>query len=117
MGKGKGLTNRTIKKTGGEENHKLNVRELPSHNHSMNASGNHNHDTINGNVWENRRFGRGDGALSGGGGAAFGTAHSGSQIFKTTSGGNHNHSINNTGSNQSHNNMPPFYVLAYIMKL
>ena len=31
--------------------------------------------------------------------------------------GHHGHTMENTGGNGSHNNMPPFYVLAYIMKL
>ena len=106
-----------IGKTGGEENHKLNINEMPSHNHSISSSGEHNHDTIDGNVWQNRRYGYGDGAFSGGGGAPFGTARNNNQIFKTTKNGNHTHTINNKGGNDSHNNMPPYYVLSYIMKL
>ena len=37
-------------KKGGVEKHKLTVSELPSHNHSMQNAGNHNHRTIDQNV-------------------------------------------------------------------
>jgi len=30
--------------------------------------------------------------------------------------GDHTHTIQNTGGNDAHENMPPYYVLAYIMK-
>jgi len=33
------------------------------------------------------------------------------------SNGNHSHNINNAGGNQSHENRPPYFALAYIMKL
>jgi microcystin-dependent protein len=39
----------------------------------------------------------------------------GSNCVNTSNAGNHTH--NSEGNNQPHNNMPPFYVLAYIMKL
>jgi len=41
------------------------------------------------------------------------------KCFRTSKVGNHSHdlSINNSGDNGSHNNMPPHYVLSYIMKL
>ena len=45
------------------------------------------------------------------------TAHSHS--FTTTSDGSHSHNITigSTGANQAHENRPPYYALAYIMKL
>ena len=90
---------------------------MPSHNHVINKNGGHDHETIKGNVWAGKKFGKSDGALSGGGGAAFGTAHRSNDIFKTTNNGHHGHSMKNTGGNKEHNNMPPYRVLSYIMKL
>ena len=37
--------------------------------------------------------------------------------YTTSDGGNHNHSMNNAGGNQSFEIMPPWYKLAYIMKV
>ena len=71
-------------KTGGAEVHQLNINEMPAHNHSMQNAGNHRHETIDGNVWDRKKFGRSNGALSGGGRAAFGTAYSSDKIFRTT---------------------------------
>ena len=115
------LRNRFVVSTGNKYN--LNATGgsanavVVSHNHSMNHGGNHNHQTIDGNVWAGRRFGKGNGDLSGGGGANFGTAHSNNQIFKTTSNGNHNHHINHSGESGTNKNLPPYYALTYIMKV
>ena len=93
--------------TGGEATHRLTVGELPSHNHtgSTNITGNHSHgvpDTGNYN-------GSGNGFDSGGNNPGYG--------IKTSVDGNHSHTvtINNTGSNQAHNNLQP-YIAVYIWK-
>ena len=104
-------------KKGGVEKHKLTVSELPSHNHSMQNAGNHNHRTIDEDVWAGKKFGKSNGAFSGGGKAAIGFATQNNHIYYTSTNGNHTHKVNNTGSNKPHNNMPPYYVLTYIMKL
>jgi len=104
-------------KTGGTETHQLNINEMPSHNHSMQNAGNHNHRTIDGNVWDNKKLGGSNGAFSGGGKAAIGTATHSSHVYMTSSNGNHTHGIKNNGGNKPHNNMPPYRVLSYIMKL
>ena len=115
------LRNRFVVSTGNKYN--LNATGgsanavVVSHNHSMNHGGNHNHQTIDGNVWSGRRFGKGDTALSGGGAAYFGTAHHNHQIYKTTSNGNHNHHINHSGESGTNKNLPPYYALTYIMKV
>ena len=88
-GQGAGLTNRTVGNAGGEENHKLNVNEMPSHSHTHTAY--HANFRHKGSATEGSTKNDGDGSFKIGSDA--------------------------TGGNQPHNNMPPFYVLAYIMKL
>lgn len=85
--------------TGGEAAHVLSVAEMPAHNHG--AVGNHSHSVP-------YQLGT----------VATGTA----QIFhlqgggiSTGSAGGHTHTTQ--GSGTAHENRPPYYALAYIMKL
>lgn len=85
----------------------LTVGEMPTHSHSAwtDTQGNHTHSL---NVVDDERSAGNNAA----GGASFqnGTAW-------TNSSGAHSHTItiNNTGSNQPHQNMPP-YIAVYIWK-
>lgn len=79
--------NHAFGQTGGEENHTLNVNEMPNHSHSFNLpQGDQNYGNGGGNTFWGGSWGRGMGTNAVGGSAA-------------------------------HNNMPPYYALAYIMKL
>ena len=93
--------------TGGEATHKLTVGELPAHNHSgsTNTTGEHTHTfTVttdeSGNDSNKPTVG-----------------YNNAGTYTTSSGGNHSHTvtINNTGSNQAHNNIQP-YLAVYMWK-
>lgn len=76
---------RAVGETGGEEEHKLTVGEMPKHSHSMLTY------TPGGNK--------------------------GGTSYTNTGSVNQGQNTGNEGSGSAHNNMPPFYVLVYIMKL
>lgn len=103
--------------TGGEESVTLTTAQMPSHSHSKgtlttNTTGAHTH----------KSGGRGTGSTTkfsiGGMGTEMGFV---SDVGTTSSDGSHNHTISGStatsGSGQAHENRPPYYALAYIMKL
>ena len=100
-------TNYAAGSTGGEATHQLTVGEMPAHNHSAwsDAQGNHNH-AIQCNGWS-------------GGSTKVSSYYSRDWQLTayTDNAGNHTHNItiNNTGSNQAHNNLQP-YISVYIWK-
>lgn len=102
--------------TGGEASVTLTEAQLPAHTHTVSASGTtssagaHSHTVPNGN--------------SGGGSVVIvnGNARSNDNNTATSTAGNHTHSVSvsgtaaSTGGGASHENRPPYYALAYIMK-
>ena len=109
------LTSRSIGQTGGIETVTLNISQIPSHDHNVNGStsqdGDHYHTS---SVINESQYQSGDliGAYSG---------YNVRQDVNTNNAGTHFHTMNFdsalTGGDQSHENMPPFYVLAYIMRI
>ncbi|MEM8568411.1 MAG: tail fiber protein [Bacteroidota bacterium] len=97
---------------GGSKTVVLTVADLPAHNHggSTSTNGNHNHTVtdqyrpttlINGTDL-NRQ----------------GVENSLTSVTRTTSSaGNHSHTISSQGGGNAHENTPPFYTLAYIIRI
>lgn len=82
-------TSHAVGTTGGEENVTLTMAQMPSHNHPIiNASGS---------------------------GSATGIAYRFAQSYSSTQ--IDRQTVGQVGGSQPHDNMPPYYVLCYIMKL
>ncbi len=92
--------------SGGNQVHRLSGGEMPAHNHGMDQAGHHQHG-----------FGVGGGGRGGSRGTSEGYNSNGHFNVSVDGAGNHTHRIHNAGGNEDHNNMPPYWVLAYIMKL
>ena len=115
-GSGTGLTPRSLSQTGGAETVTLTEAQMPSHSHDVsgnyNTSNNglHSH-TVNSLVNSYYQSGH-DGSYSG---------YNGFADVYTSQAGSHNHTVsireNPKGSSNAHENMPPFYVLAFIMRI
>jgi len=95
----------------GEETVTLSIANLPVHNHEIFIGSNTHSHKING--WPVKKNSNGKG------GSNDCDEYSDVNNNKKTDNDTHTHSatVYNTGGGQSHNNMPPYYVLAYIMKL
>ena len=121
-----GYGSKSCNDTGGSETVILNIANLPSHKHNatldfsnmnISESGNHTHEyTLKISTKD---------SISTTSSTTILIPGTNSNILNIKKAGAHTHSISgsgsvtigNTGSGAAHNNMPPYYVLCYIMKL
>ncbi len=134
-GSGSGLTTRTTGQTGGVETVALTLAQMPSHSHAVSAStneqGGHSHTATVSDPGHDHM--QSTGQNNAGSGPWYGwSAYGWSPIKYTernTTGitvsidnkGAHSHTVyiseSSRGSDNAHENMPPFYVLAFIMRI
>ncbi len=113
-GSGTGLTPRTTGQTSGSETVKLLETHMPKHKHNVSAvaqdNGTHTHSIYH--LTQSYYQSNYEGNYSG---------YNGFTTSNTSAAGSHSHTITVTesekGSDTAHENMPPFYVLAFIMRI
>lgn len=86
------LTARVVGQSGGEEMHRLTPQEMPSHNHAV---------TLANNGWPDGYEDRVPNYY----------------LMHPTAGNQYAYGTDSRGGDAPHNNMPPFYVLAFIMRI
>ncbi len=91
-GQGANLSNRNLNDKGGEETHQLTINEIPEHGHFY-IAGKATTNVLNDIAGAGKDYAT---SLTGLAGAS---------------------NTGETGGDMPHNNMPPYYVLAYIMKV
>lgn len=102
---GPGLTPRQLGSRGGTETERLNITQIPAHNHAMTANavtpaGNSNDAA--GNFWADDA------------GVSSGTYHTGPSNASMNAGAI---SAGNTGGGQAHNNMQPYLAINFIIAI
>ena len=122
-GTGTGLTARTIAQTGGEESHTLTTSEIPAHAHIATDSG-HTHGITDPGHGHSFKAHASDGGGFNGGSFQLTDRDNfwGSAELKANTTGISINSdkakitLGNTGGSSAHNTLPPYYVLAFIMR-
>ena len=105
-----GTSTKILGDIGGEEKTRLLIDEIPSHDHTGNTHNGGSHQHGFSTRGDYRTWGTPTGVMA--------TEGQPNNAYYTWFGGEHSHSFrtNQTGSNQSHNNMQPYLVINYIIK-
>ena len=106
-----------VNDTGGADSVSLSTANLPAHNHSFSGTGTTNTTGahVHASGWYGPRGASGEASV-------FATNNAGYPSVNTGSAGSHSHTVSvsgttdNTGDGTAHENRPPYYALAYIMK-
>ena len=120
-GAGNALSTRTLGTAGGEENHILNVNEMPSHSHTgtTDLGGTHSHTSNATGGSLGLAFADGNNTVTEADGSS-GELNVWTlpRALSINTDGNHSHNFTtgNSGSGGAHNNMQPFIVLRYLIK-
>lgn len=98
----------TVAATGGFNTVTLSLAQMPSHTHTINGVGTHQHYV--------REVSRGEEGTNGTDQSVGSYTEGGTDKF-TNPAGAHTHTMNSAGSDTAHENRPPYYALAYIQKI
>lgn len=124
-GAGSGLTSKPVGEIGGSETVTISVSQLPAHNHRVRGNtgnnGSHTHAVYSAPIDDRNFTGRTTQALGVVGDAGSPGSPSTDYSATTSSAGDHNHAFDvtsdSTGDGAAVNNMPPYYALAFIMRV
>jgi microcystin-dependent protein len=99
--------------TGGADSVTLTEAQMPAHTHtgSTDSAGGHNHTAAILDAWQNN-------TVDNNGGGTMYVGQGSTNTYTTSTAGAHTHTVTvgSTGGGGSHENRPPYYALAYIMK-
>ena len=113
--------------TGGSDSVTLTEGQIPSHDHNMQSAGDHSHTGTTSTDGNHTHGGVPSYTLSSGdtegsagrvnGNGTTSSAGSHSHTLNVDSAGSHTHTMDTVGNDEAHENRPPYFAVAFIMKL
>jgi microcystin-dependent protein len=97
--------------TDGEKEVALTVEQMPEHTHTIEGGGSHAHTITGHSFWGSSRWATDPSEVA----KLF--AGGAEKTRNTSESSNHDHTATVAGGGQAHTNLPPYYVLAFIMKV